>query len=604
MIGKIKYQLKKRMTKRNGYIGLIGIVSLFLIIGGFSYAMFAVSSERRGSLNIVTGEIVTTIMSEDIDSKNKIVVKGGESKEIVITLKNDNGCDAKFNFWYEASDGITISYDSAKDKPMGEEGEVIKNNGIKIYKLKIANNTDNNEVILFGSNGGLYNKKLNFPNGKKVVEGIIPIISVEDNMIKVVWEESKNSWIKASDENWYDYDFGKWANAVTVTSASRSKYQNAESGTEISMNDIETMWVYVPRYSYTIGSKDGTAYYGKQGQYLSSTPTKALPGEIDIKFIKKEEKETGGARYKVSEGISGWRTPDAFTFGDEELNGIWIGKFEVSSSNLNATNGGGNVTNLDAMIKPNVTSWRGIQVASIAEVGRNMTKNSNRYGFSTDKLNSHAMKNSEWASVAYLSQSKYGKLGNRNYNGANKEIYQNRSDEFITGCSYGTLSNDNKDYGCHYTYEESPNGVGASTTGTIYGIYDMSGGGWEYIMGNYAPSNNKYSGLSKAENSGYTGLLKDGSTFMGKSWLEDKYYDFYTSSDSLMACNGKACISHALDETMKWYEDYITMVSPQYQWSVRGGDYHDNVGVGIFYSLCHYGSASVVGAFRIVLSAG
>ena len=28
-------------------------------------------------------------------------------------------------------------------------------------------------------------------------------------------------------------------------------------------------------------------------------------------------------------------------------------------------------------------------------------------------------------------------------------------------------------------------GVGASTTGTIYGVYDMSGGAWEYVMGNY-----------------------------------------------------------------------------------------------------------------------
>ena len=63
MLGKIKYQLKKRMEKRNSYIVLIGIVSLFLIVGGFSYAMFAVSSESKGSLNIVTGDLVMSIKS-------------------------------------------------------------------------------------------------------------------------------------------------------------------------------------------------------------------------------------------------------------------------------------------------------------------------------------------------------------------------------------------------------------------------------------------------------------------------------------------------------------------------------------------------------------
>ena len=31
------------------------------------------------------------------------------------------------------------------------------------------------------------------------------------------------------------------------------------------MNDIETMWVWIPRYSYSIASEDGTNYYGRKG---------------------------------------------------------------------------------------------------------------------------------------------------------------------------------------------------------------------------------------------------------------------------------------------------------------------------------------------------
>ncbi len=601
MLGRIKYQWKR--LKNNNYIILVGIISLFLVVGGFSYALFTSSAERKGSLNIVTGEIVATIESDGLDNNHSMIIKSGESKEIVITLKNENGRDAKFNFWYEVADGVNVSYDSTKDEPMGEEGEVIKDNGVKTYRLKIANNTDKDEVITFGSNGGLYNKKLTFPSGRKIVEGIVPIVNTEANMIKVVWNESSSSWVKADDKAWYDYDFGKWANAVTVTTATRSKYQSATSGTAILMSDIETMWVYVPRYSYTIGSEDGTNYYGKKGVYLSNAPTQVLPGEIDAKFIKKSERELGKAQYKVAEKRGEWRTPDAFMFGIGEISGIWVGKFETSSSNLSAQYGGVNVTTLDAMIKPNVTSWRSIQTSNIAEVGRNITKSGNRYGFNTILLNSHAMKNSEWATVAYLSQSKYGKFGNRDYNGANKEIYQNKSDKYITGCSYGVPSNGNTDYGCQYTYEKSPKGIGASTTGTIYGIYDMSGGAWEYMMGDYAPGGEKYSGMNTTLHSGYTGLLQDGTKISGKSWLEEKYYDFYESSNPLTSCKGASCTTHALNETAGWYGDSTYMVTAQYPWSVRGGGYYLNSPAGVFYFNYDRGGISNGGSFRLVLSA-
>ena len=122
------------------------------------------------------------------------------------------------------------------------------------------------------------------------------------------------------------------------------------------------------------------------------------------------------------------------------------------------------------MIKPNVTSWRGINVSNAFNVSLKMNDEGNRYGF-TSSVDTHMMKNSEWAVVSYLSQSKYGKLGNKNFTGANKEVYQNKSDSYITGCSYGSTSNGNTDYGCQYTYDIDINGTGASTTGNIYGIY-------------------------------------------------------------------------------------------------------------------------------------
>ena len=415
---------------------------------------------------------------------------------------------------------------------------------------------------------------------------------LDTNMIAVRYNGSDFLKADGSTNSWYNYDKQEWANAVTVSSNTRDKYLEAEVGTKIDMADIETMWVWIPRYSYSIGSEDGKNYYGKQGDYLDSTPTVALPGEIDVKFVDKNTKDRGTAKYVVSEGLESdsWYTPDAFTFGNEELSGIWVGKFETSSSDPSAVNGGANTTSLDPMIKPNVTSWRGITVSNIYKVGLKLSAVGNRYGFS-EKMNSHAMRNDEWGAVAYLSQSRYGKLGNENFKGANKEVYQNKSNSYITGCSYGAPSNGNTDYGCQYEYDNNirteegivGKGVGASTTGTIYGIYDMSGGAWEYVMGNYN------------DVSGYSG-------FSNPLTIDSKYYNKYTNNDVSVACNGSECLSHGLSETSEWYKDYRNIVSETHPWLLRGGNYFNSSNAGVFYFNIAYGSVGVNYSYRLVMS--
>ena len=411
---------------------------------------------------------------------------------------------------------------------------------------------------------------------------------MDSNMIAV--RHDGYNWVKTDKNNgWYNYGMGIWANAVTVSSDKLAEYQSAGVGTVIPMEDIETMWVWIPRYSYTIASSDGGAnYYGKRGVYLSSTPTQTLPGEIDIKFIGTDVKERGTAKYLSTDEPSNWYTPDAFTFGDEELSGIWVGKFETSNTSLSSIIS----TTTDPIIKPNVSSWRTISVNNIYNVGLQLSRDGNRYGFSTS-MNSHAMRNDELAAVAYLSQSAYGKLGNVNFLGADKEIYQNKSIQFITGCSYGSPSNANIDFGCQYTYDnnlrdasgESGKGVGASTTGTIYGIYDMSGGAWEYVMGNY----NDVVGSS-----GFSSPLT----------LESKYYNKYTSNVVSEACNGEVCLSHGLSETAGWYGDSQTMITEANPWMMRGGRYDNSTGAGIFYFFhsATFGDASEYYSFRLVMS--
>lgn len=118
--------------------------------------------------------------------------------------------------------------------------------------------------------------------------------------------------------------------------------------------------------------------------------------------------------------------------------GIWVGKFETSGSL-------GKVT-----IIPNTNSLRSINVGDIFTACQRVKST---YDLAGD---SHMMKNTEWGAVAYLAESKYGRNGT--------EIGMN-STNYTTG------------QGNYVTYANQ------STTGNVYGIYDINGTSWEFVAG-------------------------------------------------------------------------------------------------------------------------
>ncbi len=464
-----------------------------------------------------------------------------------------------------------------------------------------------------------------------VVDGIPNPPELNGDMLPVYYEketDTTGTWKKADvnneNNNWYDYSKQKWANAVTVTSDVREEIKKAPVGTAIDMTSINTMWVWIPRYSYTIKSENGKDYFGK-ASFGNNNPTRELPGEIDVKFISKVT-ETGTAQYTGNTPIN-WRTNEAFDFGGEKRSGIWVGKFEttgeLASTNLciNETCDVSKVT-----IKPGNTSIRSQKVSSLFYAARSMQKTySSIYGFASNG-DLHIMKNDEWGVVTYLSQSKYGKYGNSDYSGKYKEIYQNKSSNYITGSSNGTPGQENITEP-QYLYnnltslgeDQGQVGPGASTTGNIYGIYDMSGGAYEYTMGvlAYYGDDSPMSGQSTAINSGFSGKNYENtySDYKNIAFPNERYYNLYkvaTTKEempsvadlkySLKACNGGLCYGHALSETSGWYEDKNGFLLKNYPWSEHGGRSDNNVNSGVFYIDFCSGAGSGSGTSRLVLT--
>ena len=345
------------------------------------------------------------------------------------------------------------------------------------------------------------------------------------NMIPVYYDEINDVWKKANKDNmdknnpWYSYNStgeykGMWANAVTVTETNRQTYLNATPGTIISMDDITTMWVWIPRFNAVIPSN----YNGG---------TQASPGAIDVTFVKQNELAT-----------------DAFTFGDKELSGFWYGKFEMGGSLASScTSETCNVSNI--VVKPNVASLSSKKVSSFFYAGRSMEQTGNSFGFVSSEVDTHISKNNEWGAVAYLTQSIYGRCTSST---SCTEVGINNNSSRITGYGSPAGSSSSITNGAYNTEL----GKDASTTGTVYGIYDMSGGLGEYVMGVY----NKTIG-----NSGFSSLP------------DIKYYNNYA---------GSSYTGHALTETAGWYSDSASFVYSSYPWFIRGGNYNDGSGAGVF----------------------
>ena len=439
------------------------------------------------------------------------------------------------------------------------------------------------------------------------------------NMIPVYYDEGSNEWKKADSNNakeankWYDYDNKMWANAVTVTSTNRDTYLNANVGTTIPMDDINTMWVWIPRYTYT---------------YLNTN----TPQEINIKFEKgtastgtikctdavtgtssTSETCTDATNGSLIAGTSTYTHPAFWWDKDddnvretgEELTGIWVGKFEVSSdttctaSNGVAVGSGCNLQTIRPQIKPNVTSWRGAQVGTFFNGIQKMRESGNQYGFSTTD-ETHMMKNMEWGAVTYLSHSKYG---------INKEVAINSANTVTTGC--GPQSEGSTSSGATCNGYTTTLGQSASTTGNVSGVYDMSGGAYEYMMGNMVYSNGQpMSGnqTSNNYNSAFTGILYDGgTTFTGTyAFPSKRYYDKYSYGTSNTEYTrgklGDATIEMAPTGTSgNWYGDYAYFPYGSDTWFVRCGNYGNGANAGAFGFHNSYGSAYTNSSARAVL---
>ena len=328
-----------------------------------------------------------------------------------------------------------------------------------------------------------------------------------ENMELVIYNEQTGNWDANSSTSSYDYVAGEGTEDNT-----KSRWANAK----VTIDGVESYFVWIPRYAYKINYTDPnniSAGGTIDVKFLKGTSNIAADGTAckyaDDGTLNKETDYIIHPAFTSNVDLGGWRN---------ELTGIWVGKYESSlvnksdSSNIvTSDEDTGNIllsnnTDKAIAVQPGMSSWRHITIG-------NAYTNLKEYA---ENLNSHMLKNGEWGAVAYLTYSQYGRNGN--------EIDINENSSYITANGDNIAEN-----------------VGKSSTGNVYGIYDLSGGAYEYVATYYNGSNaslaNGNSFASANENStefatAFSGDYSRASsagdaTYETKEWCNNASYGIY-----------------------------------------------------------------------------
>ncbi len=277
-----------------------------------------------------------------------------------------------------------------------------------------------------------------------------------------------------------------------------------------------SMWVWIPRYEYKI-----------------TTPHTTTAQTISVNFIQATN----------TSATSGYIMHPAFTFGTTELTGIWVAKFRAS----------GSTTSVSSL--PSARTMILEEIAGAFNACRNMEAYyGSKYGWGTSGsgIDTHLTKNIEYGAILYLSQSTYG---------INSNIEKNINTQYYTGGGSDSTS---------YILNTSQ-----STTGNVFGIYDMNGPYQESV-------------------SAYIGALSTSGQYYTLASADIKYKDVYVigSTDSYTE-------NYEANSGRKGDAVYEVSASPYgTTWYLQYSSYPTSYDP-IFTRGSHYASSSSYGAFSV-----
>ena len=234
----------KRMKVEKSYLIVIAILSIFIVVGYFSYAMFTVSSEQKEAIRIITGTLTGELKVDNVET-DKLVVNQGETKEFTITLKNNNDRTARYLLYYIGTfpNNLEIGYivGNALQIPPEDKGRKIDKDITETYKIRVRNKTESSQTIQLKLDVGLEKFDLNIPsNGnlfKKYVTGTELFLENHVN------EENAEFGDNTKDKMFvFHHEIGAQQENWTEEETTDYRYIGTDPNNYVTFNDEEVGW--------------------------------------------------------------------------------------------------------------------------------------------------------------------------------------------------------------------------------------------------------------------------------------------------------------------------------------------------------------------------
>ena len=194
------------------YMIIMVIITLLILGGYFSYAMFTVTKEKENAISIVTGNLTYKLLVDDKET-NTLTVPSNTVKYFTLTLSNPNNRTARFNFYYvgELSLGVNAGYFESDGYNVTPESVGINlekegtSGSSNVYKIVVSNATNKEVIINLGVRVGLDYNDLSLPdNGhlftkvnKEIATTLVKNKSNDESLAfeDATEEEKKEAWL-------------------------------------------------------------------------------------------------------------------------------------------------------------------------------------------------------------------------------------------------------------------------------------------------------------------------------------------------------------------------------------------------------------------------
>ena len=211
------------------------LISLLVIGGYFSYAMFTVSKEKNNSISIVTGNLTYELLVDGTKSTT-LTVPANTTKEFTITLNNINNRTARFNFYYVGTlaSNVTAGYKTGDgiNTPPEAKGINLEKSGTSgssnTYIIKVSNNTSSSKTINLGVQVGLDYNDLTLPSNGHLFEEaklegpVADIVLDNPGPNGGTYDDGTDTFITGEDPNNYIWYSGKLWRAVSVNNDAKT----------------------------------------------------------------------------------------------------------------------------------------------------------------------------------------------------------------------------------------------------------------------------------------------------------------------------------------------------------------------------------------------